>query len=127
MLLLAKLLFLIKIFVKLIIVSAVFCQICLSQNGPGGVGNTLGSSELVLWLNPDDLNQANNSTLQQWLDKSGYSNNALTESGNEPTVNQNSANGYDMVNFKQSKKQYFYVSDHASFLLACSGKSNERN
>lgn len=74
-------------------------------NGPGGVGNTTGTSSLRLWLDASDLNAdgnygnnpANNTLVSAWNDKSGYAYN-LTSSGTaQPTYN--TTGTYNAVNF----------------------------
>lgn len=61
-----------------------------SQTGPGGVGNTLGTSALKIWLkgedidaNPSTVNPANGTAISLWKDFSGNSFNF----GNTSTTN----------------------------------------
>ena len=77
-----------------------------SQDGPGGVGTTSGSSNLVLWLNPDTAGNTN--TL--WQDSS--TNSYHFNSGIGATLTSNNTNGYSTYSFNGST-QYFeksYVS-----------------
>ena len=71
-----------------------------SQDGPGGVGTTSGSSNLVLWLNPDTAGNTN--TL--WQDSS--TNSYHFNSGIGATLTSNNTNGYSTYSFNGST-QYF--------------------
>jgi len=71
-----------------------------SQDGPGGVGATSGSSNLVLWLNPDTAGNTN--TL--WKDAS--TNSYDFTSGNGATLTSNNANGYNTYSFNGSSNYF---------------------
>lgn len=78
----------------------VFSSHLFAQTGPGGVGSTDGTSELVLWLNPDK--GAN--TTSVFRDQSG--NNFDFTDGAGALVNVNDVNGYNSYNFNGTT-QYF--------------------
>ncbi|WP_299056857.1 T9SS type A sorting domain-containing protein [uncultured Polaribacter sp.] len=64
-----------------------------AQTGPGGVGKTDGSSNLVLWLNPDKGSNTGNT----WTDQSG--NGYDFSSSNGATLNTADVNGYNSYLF----------------------------
>lgn len=68
-----------------------------SQTGPGGIGNTDGSSNLVLWLDADEVSGVNGTTITTWNDQSGNSNNFTV--GNGAVFNTSTVNGYPAFNF----------------------------
>ena len=70
--------------------------------GPGGVGHTDGTSNLVLWLNPDK----GSNTGTTWTDQSG--NSYDFGSGNGATLNTSDINGYNSYSFNGSNN-YFEV------------------
>ena len=47
-----------------------------SGTGPGGVGSTDGTSDLVLWLDANDISGSDESLVSSWSDKSGWENDA---------------------------------------------------
>lgn len=78
-------------------------------DGPGGVGMTDGSSNLILWLRPDEGTftntgcttvTTNGSSVGCWEDQSG-SGNHVTQgtAGNRPTFNTNVMNGNPALSF----------------------------
>ncbi|AUC75481.1 T9SS type A sorting domain-containing protein [Olleya sp. Bg11-27] len=69
-----------------------------SQTGPGGVGATDGSSQLVLWLNPDK--GANTGSVLE--DQSG--NNFSFVDGAGSVLNSNTVNGYNAYGFNGSNQ-----------------------
>ena len=81
--------------------------------GPGGVGTTNGTSNLVLWLDAASITQSGNTPISVWADKSGYGNDA-----NQPTIlNQpafitDTINGQPVVRF-DGLQNYLIVSDTA--------------
>ena len=75
-----------------------------SQNGPGGVGSTDGSSSLVLWLNANTVSGTNGSVITSWTDDSGNGYDFTV--GNGAVYNTNTVNGYPAFNFNGSS-QYF--------------------
>lgn len=91
-----------------------FPSLIKSQTGPAGVGQTNGSSELVLWLNTDDVSQGNGTNMSTWTDLSGYGNTANTVAGNEPTFQTNVLNGQSVVRFTEANTDYFEITDAAS-------------
>jgi len=83
-----------------------------AQTGPGGVGTTDGSSELVLWLKADDINQISGTSLTEWLDASGYGNDA-SATANAPMYLDNQLFGNASVNFSSLSEQALMI-DHSS-------------
>ena len=65
----------------------------IGYTGPGGVGNTLGTSILATWLRADDLdgdndftdNPGNGTSVSSWNDYSGNSNHYTNSGTNRPT------------------------------------------
>ncbi|MGB0391401.1 MAG: hypothetical protein ACPGD5_07515, partial [Salibacteraceae bacterium] len=88
--------------------------ISFSQDGPGGVGNTSGSSDLSLWLKAGDINQISGTFVTNWLDASGKSNDASATSS-APLLLDNQLNGHPTVNFSSTSGQYMMV-PHSSSL-----------
>ena len=82
------------------------CVNLFSQKGPGGVGNTDGSSNLILWTNPDDFSETDGASYTTWADLSGYSSD-LTQSNASlrPIVKNNIVNGYDVVRFEAANRR----------------------
>lgn len=79
-----------------------------SQDGPGGVGSTDGTSELVLWLQSDtgvykdagSTSASDGDNIQEWHDQSGYGNNATqTTTTYQTTYQDNTFNGYPVIRF----------------------------
>ena len=68
--------------------------------GPGGVGHTDGTSNLVLWLNPDK----GSNTGTTWTDQSG--NSYDFGSGNGATLNTSDINGYNSYSFNGSNNYF---------------------
>ncbi|MDX1773827.1 T9SS type A sorting domain-containing protein [Oceanihabitans sediminis] len=77
-----------------------FINPLFSQTGPGGVGNTNGTSDLVLWLNPDQGINSN----RVWKDQSGFGYDFTAGSG--AVLNANRVNGYNAYTFNGTN-QYF--------------------
>lgn len=75
-----------------------------AQDGPGGVGNTTGTSNLVLWLSANSLNSNNGTTVTTWGDQSG--NNFDFSSGNGAVYDALSVNGYPSLIFN-GNSDYF--------------------
>lgn len=88
------------------------------QTGPGGVQQTNGSSELVLWLDASTITANNGDEITSWTDLSGYNNNASSYSGNRPTYNSSWTNGRPSVSFTSSNSDYLYVANSSSTQLS---------
>jgi hypothetical protein len=86
----------------------------IAQNGPGGVGTTDGTSNLVLWLKANTLSQAAGSNVTSWLDQSGYANNASAVTTNEPTFNTGVYNGQPAIGFNSANRDYLRIADATS-------------
>jgi hypothetical protein len=85
-----------------------------AQTGPGGVGKTDGSSDLVLWLDANTINQTDGTNVLSWTDQSGYSNLASAPSSHEPVFETNELNGNPVVRFTASNTDYLRVNDATS-------------
>jgi hypothetical protein len=71
--------------------------------GPGGVGTTDGTSDLVLWLRPDSMVYGGSGNVNSWVDVSGHGNNFgpgpdLT-GRDRPNRVAGVLNGYDVARF----------------------------
>ncbi len=75
-----------------------------AQTGPGGVGSTDGTSNLVLWLDADKVSATDGSTVTSWADQSGYAYDYT--SGNGAVYNSNVQNGIAAFSFNGSS-HYF--------------------
>lgn len=103
---------------KRLILSIVFLQfsICLfAQTGPGGIGASNGTSNLILWLDANSGTFSDSGTtpcinggsLQQWNDKSGHNNHSTqTVVARQPTWNTSILNGFPAVNFSSTDQNY---------------------
>jgi len=85
-----------------------------AQTGPGGIGKTDGTSDLVLWLDANTINQTDGTNVSSWTDQSGYDNSASAPSGNEPVFETNELNGNPVVSFTASNTEYLRVDDDTS-------------
>ena len=68
-----------------------------AQTGPGGVGKTDGTSDLVLWLDANTVSATNGSTVTSWADQSGYGNDYTA--GNGAVYNSGVQNGSAAFSF----------------------------
>jgi subtilisin-like proprotein convertase family protein len=82
--------------------------------GPGGVGSSDGSSDLVLWLDANTITQANATQVTSWTDNSGVNNNASAPSGTGPNFNLSQINGYPNLEFDISNTEYLRVANDNS-------------
>lgn len=90
---------------KLLPLLLLFFQFHLfSQTGPGGVGTTIGNSNLVLWLDANNVNLTNGTTTNNWNDASGYGHNF--NAGNGAIFNTNSVNNYPSFSFNDSSNYF---------------------
>lgn len=82
-----------------------FSILCLcnafSQTGPGGVGETDGSSSLKIWYSADFGTSTNNGNrVFLWRNRAGLSELDMAESGNSrPRLQNNTVNGYPRIVF----------------------------
>jgi len=83
----------------------------LGLMGPGGVGKVDGTGQLSLWLNANNIGQADGSNLTTWVDQSGYGNTANAVVGNEPVFRSNILNSYPVVRFEEANVDYLRVQD----------------
>ncbi len=96
------------------LISACSVSALMAQTGPGGVGATTGTSNLVLWLKANSLVQSSGSNVTTWLDQSGYGNHANAVATNEPTFNTAVYNGQPTVGFVAANTDYLRIADAAS-------------
>jgi len=85
-----------------------------AQTGPGGVGKTDGTSDLVLWLDANTINQTDGTNVSSWVDQSGYGNSASAPSSYEPVFETNEWNGNPVVRFTAANTDYLRVNDDTS-------------
>lgn len=79
-----------------------------AQTGPGGVGNTSGSSTLRIWVRADLGVALNSNSVSQWSDQSGYGNHlTMATVVNQPSFATNVFNGYPTVRYIGSNFNYF--------------------
>ena len=80
------------------------CLLCHGQTGPGGIEDTSGTSELILWLDANQIeNIADQNNITTWNDASGYDHHATrTGALTKPNLYKNTLNGYPIVNFDGS-------------------------
>ncbi len=78
--------------------------------GPGGVGDTDGTTNLTLWLDAGSLGSGSVAT---WEDLSGYGNNAV-QVGNAPTYTSSwGGNGLPAVAFDDTNNEYLSVTGNS--------------
>src|SRR5207253_1635057 len=83
-----------------------------AQTGPGGVQQTNGASNLVLWLQASTINQADATNVSSWADQSGYGNNAAAVAGKEPTYKLGILNAVNpVVRFTAANTDYLRIPD----------------
>jgi len=90
----------------------------LGVTGPGGIGATDGTSELVLWLDANTIVQTTGTNLATWTDQSGYGNTATSPGGSEPVFNTNQINGFPAVQFTRANNDFMQITHDASLAPA---------
>lgn len=86
----------------------------LGYTGPGGVADTDGNTELVLWLDANTISQGTGTNLSTWSDQSGYGNDA-SPVDQAPEFNTNQINGFPAVEFDVANpNEYLSVANAAS-------------
>lgn len=87
-----------------------------SQTGPGGVGETDGSTNLSLWLDANTITGvADGANMGSWLDQSGNGYNALV--GTAPNYSATGGgNGMPAVTFDASNSEYLYIPTNAEVM-----------
>jgi len=90
------------------LIFSLFANVCMSQTGPGGVGNST-TNEIWLPVEGNCFTDAgitlgvNTSNIQQWNDVSGNANNAIqTNNSFKPNLNTNALNGFSTLTFNGS-------------------------
>ncbi|WP_299136206.1 hypothetical protein [uncultured Tenacibaculum sp.] len=87
-----------------VLFNLIFSSLLFSQTGPGGVGITDGSSNLVLWLDANNVSVANGTLTNNWPDNSGYGHN-FTD-GNGAVFTTNSVNSYPSFSFNDTSNYF---------------------
>lgn len=76
-----------------------------AQTGPGGVGNTAGTSSLKMWYRVDNGIGTTGSSVNSWTNSAGVTALNITETGaNRPTQVAGGPNGYGEISFNGSNK-----------------------
>ncbi len=88
----------------LILFLTFFSPSLIAQTGPGGIGNNIGNSNLVLWLDANNVNLTNGTTTNNWNDASGYGHNF--NAGNGAVFNTNSVNNFPSFSFNNSSNYF---------------------
>lgn len=87
------------------------------NNGPGGVGDNFGESELVWWLRSGDISGANGVNITTWPDSSGYGKDATqSNAAIQPSLQSNTLNGQPVVHFDDTTPERMQMSDHAALV-----------
>ncbi|RMG39225.1 MAG: hypothetical protein D6732_04395, partial [Methanobacteriota archaeon] len=74
--------------------------VVLAQKGPGGVGNTDGTTTLKLWLKADAGVTLSGSNVSDWADQSGNANDATqSNAADQPLFVSSSMNGQPALQF----------------------------
>lgn len=85
-----------------------------AQTGPGGIGSTDGSSNLVLWLKADQGVTTSGSSVTNWADQSGYGNDASQGSGSlQPLFQASAINGQPAIQFDGSNDELTIPDDNS--------------
>lgn len=92
----------------------VFPFIGFSQTGPGGVQQTNGSSELVLWLDASNLGLSDGANVSLWTDISGYGNSATSSGSDRPKFNASWQNAQPAVQFFNASEDFMSILNSAS-------------
>ncbi|MDX2305579.1 MAG: LamG-like jellyroll fold domain-containing protein [Microscillaceae bacterium] len=92
------------------------CHLSKAQTGPGGIGNTSGSSDLRVWLKADaGLSFNNGDSVEIWQDQSGYGHHADSITNGEfPLYIPNTFNGFPVINFNGTLDQRLAIPDVAT-------------
>lgn len=109
-----KLLLFNQISFLLVLGIGIFNMPLYGQTGPGGVGETNGTSELVLWLDAGDLGLSDGAEVSTWLDNSGYGNDATGASGNRPDFSSSWTNLRSAVSFASGDEDYLTIPNSVS-------------
>lgn len=74
--------------------------VVVGNTGPGGVGNTTGTSQLKLWFRSDNGVNVTGSNVDSWTNSAGVTALNVSETGTErPTLVSNALNGFPEVSF----------------------------
>lgn len=73
--------------------------------GPGGVGNTDGTSGLIAWYRPDNGVSTSGSLVDSWTNSAGITDLNISETGTQrPTLVTGAINGYNEISFSGSNR-----------------------
>ena len=87
------------------------------NNGPGGVGDRSGESELAWWLRSDGVSAANGANVTTWPDRSGYGKDAQqSNAAIQPSFATNALNGQPVVHFDDGTPERMSMNDHAALV-----------
>ena len=94
----------------------------LAQDGPGGIGKTDGTSNLTLWLDANSLSLSDGAKVTNWLDLSGYTNDASAPLFplESPVFRTNVLNGQPALSFGEAP-------DSSLLSIADNGSLNSNN
>ncbi len=115
--------------------------ICLSaegQTGPGGVGNTAGTSSLKVWYRVDNGVSVTGTTVDSWTNSAGITALDISETGaNRPAlVTTGPVNGYNEISFSGSNRLVTdigdittsnFVTNQASTFVVCRADNTTQN
>ncbi len=94
-----------------VLISLIFINFLYGQTGPGGIGTTDGTSNLVLWLNANTITATSGTTITNWNDKSGYG--FDFNAGNGAIFNATAVNNYPAMHFNGTS-HYFQTAYSAT-------------
>jgi hypothetical protein len=88
----------------ILFITFLFTTITFSQTGPGGIDDTDGSSDLVLWLDANAIvDKTDGANISTWSDQSGYSNDvSQVDVSKMPVYNTVILNGLPVLTFDGS-------------------------
>ncbi|MEZ5004788.1 MAG: T9SS type A sorting domain-containing protein [Chitinophagales bacterium] len=84
----------------------ILCFHCHAQDGPGGIGNKSGTSNLKVWLNADAIEGVSDgNNLTTWPDISGNGIDAIQNTViNKPNFQKSFRNGFSVVSFEGTRE-----------------------
>jgi hypothetical protein len=114
------------------------CLYAQGQTGPGGVGNTVGTSSLKLWYRVDNGVSVTGTTVDSWTNSAGITALDISETGaNRPDlVATGPVNGYNEISFSGSNRLVTdigdittsnFVTNQASTFVVCRADNTTQN
>lgn len=95
--------YVIKLFMLFSIIP--FFNKAYAQTGPGGVGASDGSSNLIMWYRPDNGISASETLVDQWNNSAGINDFNISESNAQrPTLHTETLNGFNEINFNGNNR-----------------------